>query len=187
MNNSHTQKYDKGEISKIILTSLLTTGAFVMILALPNLAQLLKYIDIEDGKIKLKIRRSAGSLKNKGLIKMENRGGEIYVALTDKGRKEARLNNLKLDRSDKHEKWDKKWRIIMFDIPEEKKFSRQALNKLLKKANCYPYQKSVFITPFECKKEVDFLGDCFNVREHIFLITASDIENESRVRKYFNL
>lgn len=181
------QKYDKGEVAKVILSSLLMTGAFVMILAMPNLAQLLKYIDIEDGKIKLKINRSAANLKRRGLIKMEKRGGVTYVALTDKGRKEALLNNLNFSRSDEHKKWDSKWRIILFDIPENKKLARQALGKLLRKANCFPYQKSVFITPFECKKEVDFLGDYFEIRNHIFLITANEIENESRLRKHFNL
>ncbi|MEK7568830.1 MAG: CRISPR-associated endonuclease Cas2 [Patescibacteria group bacterium] len=187
METSTAQKHDKGEIAKVILSSLLLAGAFVMILAMPNLAQLLKYVDIEDGKIKLKINRSASNLKRRGLIKMERRGGEVFVALTDKGRKEALLNNLEFGKFDKHKKWDGKWRIVLFDIPENKRTARKALNKLLRNAGCFHYQKSVFITPFECKKEVDFLGDYFDIRKHIFLITANEIENESRIRKHFNL
>lgn len=171
----------------MILTSLLVTGTLVAILAMPNIAQLLKYVDIEDGKIKLKIMRSARTLQKRGLIKIERRGAEVYASLTEKGRKEAQLNNLKLDRSNSRGKWDKKWRIIMFDIPENKGAARRALNKMLRDANCFSYQKSVFITPFECKKEVDFLGDCFGVRKYISIITAIEIENESAARKYFGL
>ena len=158
-----------------------------MILAMPNLAQLLKYVDIEDGKIKLKIRRSARTLQKRGLIKIEQRGGEIYASLTEKGRREARLNNLKLNGLKEHKKWDKKWRIIMFDIPENKVGARRSLNKMLRDMSCFSYQKSVFITPFDCKKEVDFLGDCFGVRKYISVITATEIENEDVARKHFGL
>lgn len=180
-------KHSKGEVAKVILTTMLTAGAFVMILALPNLAQLLKYVDLEDGKIKLKIKRSAITLKKRGYIKIEKRDGEIYVALTDKGRKEALLHNLKLGKSNKHKKWDGEWRIIIFDIPENKGVARRALSKMLRDADCFPYQKSVFVTPFECEKEIDFLGNYFGIRKHISLITANKIENESSVKKHFSM
>lgn len=181
------KKYSKGEVAKVILTTMLTAGTFVMILALPNLAQLLKYVDLEDGKVKLKIRRSATTLKRRGFIKIEKRGEEIYVALTEKGKKEALLHTLQLGKSNKHKKWDGKWRIIMFDIPENKGAARRALNKVLKDINCFPYQKSVFVTPFECKKEIDFLGNYFGIRKYLSLITAYEIENESSIKKHFNM
>ena len=75
----------------------------------------------------------------------------------------------------------------MFDIPENKVGARRSLNKMLRDMNCFSYQKSVFITPFECKKEIDFLGDCFGARKYISIITATEIENEDVVRKHFGL
>ena len=179
--------YSKGEIAKGILIALLATGAFVAVLALPGLAPLLKYIDIKDGKVRLKLGRSVKNMEERGLVKTEKRRGETYVALTNKGRMEAAVQNFKLSRFSNYKIWDGVWRIIMFDIPETKKSARRALNKTLKDMECYPYQKSVFITPFSCDKEIDFIGNYFGVRKNISILTATKIENDSAVKKYFKL
>ena len=75
----------------------------------------------------------------------------------------------------------------MFDIPENKVQSRRAINLALKKFGCIQYQKSVFITPFPCKKEIDFVGRCFDVRNYVRLIVADSIEGESTLKKSFGL
>ena len=83
--------------------------------------------------------------------------------------------------------WDKKWRLIMFDIPEGKKQARRAINLALKKLGCAQYQKSVFITPFPCKKEIDFVGECFGVRENIRIIVAYEVEKSESIKKAFKV
>ncbi len=83
--------------------------------------------------------------------------------------------------------WDKKWRLIMFDIPEGKKQARRAINFALKKLGCAQYQKSVFITPFPCKKEIDFVGECFGARENISIITADEVERSESIKKAFKV
>ena len=75
----------------------------------------------------------------------------------------------------------------MFDVPEEKKAARRAINFALKKIGCVRYQKSVFITPFPCEKEIDFIGECFGVREHIRIIVAERIEGDDVFRRKFHL
>ena len=179
--------YSKGEIAKGILIALLATGAFVAVLALPGLAQVLKYIDIKDGKAKLRLRRSVKNLERSGLVKTEKRGEGVYVALTNRGKIEAVIHNFKISKFSDNKTLDGVWKIIMFDIPETKKSARRALNKTLKDMGCYPYQKSVFITPFSCDKEIDFIGNYFGVRKNISILTATKIENDSAVRKYFKL
>lgn len=180
-------KYSKGEIAKGILMTLLATGAFVTVLALPGLAHVLKYIEIKDGKIKLRLGRSVRNLERSGLVKTEKRGEETYVALTSKGKIEAAVHNFKISKLNNNKTWDGVWKIIMFDIPETKKPARRALNRILKDIGCYPYQKSVFITPFSCDKEIDFIGNYFGVRKDISILTATKIENDSALRKYFKL
>src|SRR3989344_714839 len=179
--------YSKGEIAKGVLIALLAAGAFVAVLALPGLGQILKYIDIKDGKAKLRLGRSVKSLERSGLVKTEKRGEEMYVALTSRGKVEATVHDFKASKWSGNKTWDGVWKIIMFDIPETKKSARRALNKTLKDMGCYPYQKSVFITPFSCDKEIDFIGNYFGVRKNISILTATKIENDSAVRKYFKL
>src|SRR3989344_4593151 len=54
-------------------------------------------------------------------------------------------------------RWDKLWRLVIFDIPEEERTGRMALAAKLKELGFYPLQKSVFIHPYECKDEIDFI------------------------------
>ena len=83
--------------------------------------------------------------------------------------------------------WDKKWRLIMFDVPEEKKQARRAINFALKKLGCIQYQKAIFITPFSCEKEIDFIGECFGVRDNIRIVIASEVEGSNALRKAFKV
>ncbi len=97
---------------------------------------------------------------------------------------EYRLSRIKIP---VQKSWDKKWRLIMFDIPEEKKLARRAINGALKNIGCVTYQKSVFITPYPCIKEIDFVGNCFLARPYIKIVTAEIIEDTAKFRKHFKL
>jgi DNA-binding transcriptional regulator PaaX len=84
----------------------------------------------------------------------ENKKGEITFILSDEGKKRVLIYNPKILKLRKQEKWDGYWRIIIFDIPEELKQSRDILSKKLKEIGMYPLQKSVYVYPFECKDEL---------------------------------
>ena len=47
---------------------------------------------------------------------------------------------------DKPKIWDKKWRIVVFDIPEKQRGARDSLRTYLKKLDFYELQKSIFIS-----------------------------------------
>src|SRR3990167_2211250 len=65
------------------------------------------------------------------------------------------------------EKWDKKWRVVIFDIPEKSRMARDALRRKLKELEFRELQKSVFVHPYECKKEIDFIIEFFNLRHYV--------------------
>lgn len=83
--------------------------------------------------------------------------------------------------------WDKKWRLVMFDVPEKKVQARRAINFALKRLGFAQYQKSIFITPFPCEKEIDFVGECFRIRKHLRIVTAYEVEGSAALRKAFNI
>lgn len=94
------------------------------------------------------------------------------------------IDNLKFK---KQEKWDGLWRIIIFDIPEKFKKARNALAQKLKSAGAYPLQKSVFVYPYDCKDDIDFIVEFFNLRKYVRFILAKEIDNELHLKKIFNL
>lgn len=117
----------------------------------------------------------------------EKTNGNVEIVLTKSGKKkilEYNIDDLKLN---KEKKWDGKWRMIMFDIPNSKKKIRDILRQKLKLLEFYPIQKSVFISPYECEKEIDFISSFYNVGNNILLFHTHDFEGEEKLKHYFKL
>ena len=117
----------------------------------------------------------------------ENKDGSTTVVLSEKGKNKALTYNLEALRIVPMKRWDGKWRMVAFDIPEGRKKARDALARVLKNAGFYKLQKSIFIHPFECKDEIDFVIEFFNVRPYVRTILVSSLDNEIHLRKIFRL
>lgn len=114
----------------------------------------------------------------------ENRDGMVSLVLTGGGKKKYLQYNPDAIKIPKPLKWDHLWRLVIFDIPEEKKKERDALVAKLKGLGFYPIQKSVFIHPYECKNEVDFIIELFDLRPYVrfFIVKETDIELDLKDR-----
>lgn len=178
------KRYSKGEMREVILSALLVSGVIATTLVAPNAVQLFKYFGPKTKADRSGIRRSVARMEKQGLIARKKSG---VIVLTRTGKRIAMRSQLKNMRIAPQQKWDGLWRIIMFDIPEEKKLARRALGFRLKELGCASYQKSVFVTPYPCVKEIDFVGECFNVRSYIRIITAQDVERVYALKRHFGL
>ena len=108
------------------------------------------------------------------------------IIITDKGKArflEYQFSNLKLKKS---KKWDGRWRIVLFDVPEIKKKIRDALRRKLKTLGFVEFQKSVFIHPYSCEDEVNFVINFFGIYENVYYI-ESTITPDDKFRKHFRL
>lgn len=171
----------------MILSILLGVGILTTAIVAPNAVQLFKYFLPRNPKEEWNIKQSFSRLEKNGLLKKKTTNGEDYYTLTLLGNERAKKYKLHSMKIDHQKKWDGLWRLVMFDIPEDKKMARRGINLVLKKLGCIQYQKSVFITPFPCKKEIDFVGDCFDARTYIRIITARDVEGVEQIKKSFKL
>lgn len=128
------------------------------------------------------------NLQKRGLISYhEKDNGIMTIVLTKNGREktlEYRIDEMKIN---KPPHWDKQWRLIMFDIPHHKRRARDAFRVKLKKLEFYPIQKSVFITPYPCEDEVDFIASIFDVRKNVLILYASRFEGEEKLKRYFKI
>ena len=77
-----------------------------------------------------KFRKATERLRKRNLIVGERQGKHIVFELTDVGRAEADKIKLKLEMA-KRKRWDGKWRIIIFDVPEKIRGKRDLLRKEL--------------------------------------------------------
>ena len=125
--------------------------------------------------------------RSKLIKERENPDGSLTMVLTDKGKKKAITFNIDNMEIKKPKKWDKKWRLVLFDIPEKHKPAREALRDALKRLSFHEYQKSVFIHPYECQKEIDFVIEYFDIRPFVRIIISVSLDNELHFRKLFGL
>lgn len=134
------------------------------------------------------LRKAIRSLYLSKLIKeKQNKDGTITLVLTENGKDKALtfdLDNMKIK---KPPKWDKKWRIVLFDIPENRKKIRDALRYHIKKLGFYEFQKSVFVHPYDCKDEIDYIIEFYDIRKFVRFIIADFLDNELDLKKHFNL
>ncbi len=80
-------------------------------------------------------------LRKSGYIDKSLLEDKLIIKLTDKGKAQAIIRAILCD-----DKWDGRWRIVMFDIPEENKKVRDIFRSRLKLWEFQPLQKSVWAT-----------------------------------------
>lgn len=158
---------------------------------LPNAAQMLKpLIKWRKNWEKIDFRRiqdAVNRLNRKRLIELVERNNKLYIKITDNGKKLIKnfdYDNLELSRS---KTWDRKWRLVIFDIPEKKRKERLALSKKLKDIGFYPIQKSVFIYPYDCRNEIDFICEFLFISRYVnYCVVESLDKREGDLYKFFN-
>jgi hypothetical protein len=108
------------------------------------------------------------------------------VKVTEKGRRRRLKYNLdELMLTNK--KWDKKWRIIVYDVDESKKPLRNVFQKVLRKLEFLQIQKSVYLTPYPCEDEIEYLRQIYGIGPEVVLLTIAGLENEQAYKEYFGL
>jgi DNA-binding transcriptional regulator PaaX len=116
-----------------------------------------------------------------------NKDGSVALCLTDEGK--TRILSCNLDKIEikKPIRWDGLWRLVVFDVPEDKNLGRKALAAKLKELGFYPMQKSVFIHPYECKDEIDFIVEIFNLAPYVRFLRVKDVDIELDLKERFHL
>ena len=161
-------------------------------LFLPNAPQMLKPLikwHKNWGKIKRKrIYEAINRLNQKRLIELTQKGDSLYIEITENGKrliKNFDYDNIELP---SRKKWDKKWHLVIFDIPEKKNKERRALSVKLKDLGFYPLQESVFIYPYDCRDEIDFVCSFLSVDRYVNYCVVDTLDKkEGDLRKFFNL
>lgn len=143
--------------------------------------KLVTEIDCAKDEISEKIKY----LKQMGYIKTFSEKKEKYIEITRKGFK--RINQIKT--SDvvikRPEKWDGKWRLVIFDIPRKYNSNRDCLRKKLLSLGFVKVQESVYVYPFECTSEVDMIVAKVGVDRFVSIFVADAIRNEEFLIKQF--
>ncbi len=178
----------KGELSKDILIALGLGMMITTAILLPGSAKMFKpFIKKFKTTRRQNFIKSLKTMKRNRLVDFKEEGNISKITITEKGKKKLliyELDNLEIK---KPKKWDGIWRIVTFDIPESKRAARNALRDKLKELGFCQLHKSVFVFPYPCLSEIQFIEEIFQVGPYINFIEAKTIEDDNWLRSKFDL
>lgn len=174
----------KQNIRHAVLATIAIAGSLGMAMVAPNALRLINYIPNMRSRYQTRARRSLERLKNQGYLYENN---PKTVSLTARG--EALLARLSIGTTKYKppEKWDKRWRIVIFDIAEKKKRARDRLRDMLRRIGFLKLQSSVWIFPHDCEDIVRLIKVDFALEKEVLYIVAEDIEGDFGLRRHFHL
>jgi len=98
------------------------------------------------------LRQSYYYLLKTGYIEKVIKNGKPYLRLTSKANEKLK-RDFPIFKMQKR-KWDKKWRLVIFDISEESRHTRDLLRDKLKELGFGMLQKSVYISPYDFAQDM---------------------------------
>ncbi|MDP2655073.1 MAG: hypothetical protein Q8P17_00720 [bacterium] len=180
-------------LQTIILGTLCVTGVLAVGLVAPKVLGLFEYLNPISRKNTMRfnqrITQALLRLERNGLIHITGEGRKREIHLTAQG--EEKINALYAGAYmiPLPVRWDGKWRVVMFDVPEKRKKVRDALRMLLRSAGFIHFQHSAWLQPYPCDELVTLL------RSHLgsgkgeirYLAMSFVDESDYAFRKHFNL
>lgn len=165
-----------------VLGSLAVAGTAVLITA-PGLADTLARLP--DGRRDpRRVSRAISALCKKGYLALTGTRGARMAHVTALGKKRAFLEGLAAPTGATH-RWDGTWFMVAFDIPVELLRARDALRHALKRLGFVEFQKSVYVYPFGCESEIDFIIDHFGITPFVSYFYAADLNRDTELRGRF--
>lgn len=110
-------------------------------------------------------------LREKGFIEVLNES-EIIIKLTDDGRTHALWEKVR------HLEgvWDKKWRIVAFDIPETHSLTRNLFRRRLKELGFILLQKSIWVSKASCTDLIRQYVKDLGISKWVSVLEAENVD-----------
>lgn len=119
---------------------------------------------------KASLAKALKRLREGGFIELIS-DEELIFRLTDKGKDRALWEKVK----NSNRKWDGKWRIVVWDVPEKRRQARDLLRYKLKQLGFTQWQKSIWATKVDCAKALrDFIRKV-GIEDWVMVIESNNI------------
>jgi CRISPR-associated endonuclease Cas2 len=126
------------------------------------------------------IQQCTRRLKNRGLLMGSGKNG---YAISPDGKKY--LEDMSFSQLSPVSKWDKKWRVVIYDIPESKRNERDAVRNLLKQLGFYKLQISTWVHPLPCLNQFEQIRKASGLDSELILMEVMSISNQKILLSHF--
>jgi len=176
------RKHRKDEILKYIL---LAGGVLGLSMIAPKLPyEILKQYLKEQEFQQRRLRNDIDHLKRRGLILKEKGKKGLILRLTSEGARQAIFSQA-LDPIMPSPKWNKKWHLLVFDIPEKNRNKRKRITEILQAVGCIQVQQSVYVSPYYFRDKISIIAQYYRLEACFFYFEVSDQPAFEIFRSYF--
>lgn len=133
------------------------------------------------------VSNAVSRLKQKGYVHFYERDGHRYAELTPKGKKRLAEYQTRPLVVGKPKRWDGKWRIVMFDIPERLRTLRSIVRRELTRAGFVRLQNSVWVHAYDCEEYIALLKADQRIGKSLLYVVADRVEYDKPLKDLFNL
>jgi DNA-binding transcriptional regulator PaaX len=181
MSQNETSRLD---IQGIILKTVAAAGIIGIALVAPNVLGAIAGVQRRPYKRQSEVIKAAQKrLVAKGLLAYA--GG--YAKLTPKGERALQKFALKNYQIKKPRRWDGKWRVLIFDITERRRRTRDHMRQTLQRIGFIRLQDSVWIYPYDCQELVSLLKADMKIGKAMLYLVVEEMEGDRPYREYFHL
>lgn len=186
LEKQHRAQIRRTKINIAIITAVAAAGVISVAALAPGLVTALgksKYLRQRAYAARSRVSQLAAA----GYLAYERDGGKTFVRLTEKGERFLALVQDGGQGLKKPRRWDGKWRLLMFDIPERRRRARGQIRETLAKLGFVRLQDSVWAYPYDCEDYVTLLKADLRMGKDVLYIIADHVENDAALRTHFRL
>lgn len=174
----------RANIQKLVLATAVGAAGIAAALVAPGVLGAMGKLGLIPSPRQLEIiKHSRSRLVARGLLVYEGR----FLRLTQKGEKVLRrlqVHDFKLKRP---KRWDRKWRVLIFDIPERRKGLRPKIRYTLTAIGFVRLQDSVWVYPYDCEDLITLLKADFKVGKDMLYLIVDSLENDTHLKNHFGV
>jgi len=174
----------RANIKKLVLASAAVVGGISVALIAPGVIGAMGKLGLIPSARQLEIiKRSRSRLVARGLLIYQGN----TLRLTSKGEQILRRLELHDFKLRKPKRWDRKWRVLIFDIPERRKGLRQKIRNTLKTIGFVRLQNSVWAYPYDCEDLITLLKADFKIGKDLLYLIVDSLEYDRPLKECFGL
>ena len=176
----------RSKVNRAVIAGLAVAGTLALVAIAPNAAGVLGKMLTPQRK--QNIKRSLSRLVANGYVALEETStGKKRARLTPKGERYAALLGEGKLAPKKPKRWDGKWRMLVFDIPERRRKVRDQTRLTLVNLGFLRLQDSVWVYPYDCEDLITLFKTDFRIGKDLLYVVADAIEHDGPLRGHFGV
>ena len=176
-------------VQQSLLAAVALAGIVLVATTAPNLPMALdKLPAIKRAKLRYQYRTAFGRLAAQGHIVFEKRDDKQYARITESGRKALAFEQEKAKLKNANKKrWNGRWRVVIFDVPEKRRKTRDRLREIMERTGFVRLQDSVWVFPYDCEDFITLLKAELKIGAAVLYMVVEHIEDDKHLRAHFSL